>query len=342
MLWKREAMSRLLLAAAFLSCLTAFSFSASAQETSKQCPGYILGPAPYKLRAVLEAFCIPAPATFDLDTPLQYGAYESPNEFVLAWQRVTSSNSLEPQPLRIMRYDKQVRTWATVELVDFRTEILPGFVGSCLGSLGDIKRVGALFYISIELSPSSGCQLVVSADLKLNTVLSGWPVAGFSSGAVFLQGSMMHFQPTHPLRLSLFDPQDATSTPIYPPPSDPLRAAYIKRLRAEISQSDRCKGENCESDPEQFESDLDVGSIAVDEKTGSFAFVVKFSPVGFLPFQRLKNSPEWYEEVVYFYRLFPGPIVHREFPVAELRSRYGTMSLGELLKPYMLARIFAN
>jgi hypothetical protein len=71
------------------------------------------------------------------------------------------------------------------------------------------------------------------------------------------------------------------------------------------------------------------------------ALVVRFSPIGFISFEKA-NSPEWYEKVVYVYRLFPGPVVYREFPIADVKSRYGTMALDELLKADMLARIFAN
>jgi len=341
-------MHRLLLAAAFVTTLTCH---ASAQTPAEPCPGYVLGRAPYKLRAVLEAFCIPVPTTFDVDVSIEYGAHNSPNEFFLAYNRVTSSNTLEPQRLRIMRYDKQARKWATAELSDFRTEILPGLVGPCLGSAGGVRKVGALFYVSIELSPSAGCQLVVSDDLKLKTVLSGWLVATFSSGAVVLEGSTRHFAPTHPLRLSLFDPRSASPTTIYPPPPDPLRAAYIQRLNTEISQSDRCHGDNCESNAEQFDNDLGSNcessghcqpAIAVNDKTGSLAFRVKFSPTGFISFDLLKGLTGWDKEVIYVYRLFPGPVAHREFLSSDIEARFGTSSLDEILTSEMLARIFAK
>jgi hypothetical protein len=341
-------MHRLLLAAAFVTTLTCH---ASAQPHAEPCPGYVLGHAPYKLRAVLEVFCIPVPTAFDVDVSIQYGAYNNPHEFFLAYNLVTSSNTLEPQRLRIMRYDKQKRKWATAELSDLRTEILPGLVGACLGSAGGVQKVGALFYVSIELSPSAGCQLVVSDDLKLKTVLSGWLVATFSSGAVVLEGSTRHFAPTHPLRLFLFDPRNATPTTIYPPASDPLRAAYIQRLSTEILQSDRCHGENCESDPEQFDNELGSRcessgkcqpAIAGDEKTGSLAFIVQFSAIGLISFDKLKSSPQLDEQAIYVYRLFPGSVAHREFLSSDMKAWFGTTSLDEILMPEMLARIFAK
>jgi hypothetical protein len=343
-------MRRLLLTAAILTALTCH---ASAQTPTEHCPGYLSGSAPYKFRAVLEAFCMPVPTgtTFDLDASIQYGTYNSPNEFLLAYSRVTSSNTLELQPLRVMRYDKQARKWATAEFSDFRTEILPGFIDRCLGSVGGVQKLGDFFYVSIELSPSAGCQLVVSGDLRLTTVLSGWLVATFSSGAVVLEGSMVHFAPTHPLRLSLFDPRNATQTTIYPPPSDPFRAAYIQRLRTKISQSDRCHGENCESNPERFDNELGSRcdssgpcqpAMALNEKTGALAFIVQFSAIGFISSDKLKDSTEWNEQVIYVYRLFPGPLAHREFLSSDMKARFSTTSLDEILTPEMLARIFAK
>jgi hypothetical protein len=342
-------MRRLLLAAAFVTTLTCH---ASAQKLPERYPRHVLGRAPYKLRAVLEAFCIPVPtgATFHMDASIQYGAYNSPSEFFLAYNRVTSSNLIE-QPLRMLRYDKQWAKWATTELPDPRTEILPGLTGPCLGSAGGVQKVGALLYVSIEVSPSAGCQLVVSDDLKLKTVLSGWVKAAFSSGAVVLEGSTVHFAPTHPLRLSLFDPRSSTPTTIYPPPSDRLRAAYVHRLLTDISRSDRCQGENCEGDPEQFDNELGVrceptgqckSAIEVNDKTGSLAFIVQFSTIGFISFDKSKSSTEWNEQAVYVYPLFPGPIAHREFHSSDVKMRFGATSLGELLTPEMLARIFAE
>jgi hypothetical protein len=220
-----------------------------------------------------------------------------------------------------------------------------------MGTVGGVQKVGVLFYVSIELSPSAGCQLVVSDDLKLKTVLSGWIEATFSSGAVVLEGSMIHFAPTHPLRLSLFDPRSATPTAIYPPPSDPLRAAYTLRLRTKIPELDRCQGENCQWDPEQFDNELGSeceptgqckSAIAVNDKTGALSFTVRFSAIGFISFEKVKGSTEWDEHVVYVYRLFPGPTAHREFRSSEMKARFGTTSLDGLLTAEMLARIFAE
>jgi hypothetical protein len=49
------------------------------------------------------------------------------------------------------------------------------------------------------------------------------------------------------------------------------------------------------------------------------AFVAQFSPIGFLRFDIQKSSPGWNEQVVYVYRIFPGPIRVSSIPT----QRYG-------------------
>src|SRR5690242_20128490 len=73
-----HVMYRLLLAAVFLSTS---ALQTAAQTALGTCPGHPLGAAPYKLRAVLEAFCIPVPANIDPELSIQYGAYNGPSEF---------------------------------------------------------------------------------------------------------------------------------------------------------------------------------------------------------------------------------------------------------------------
>jgi len=322
---------------------------AFAQTSKVDCPGYVLGRAPYQLREVLEAFCIPvSTATFDLTVPIQYGGFNSSSEFLLAFNRVKDSEALE-HPLRILHYDKQTARWTHTEFLDLQAEILPGLKGPCFGSVGGVQKVGTFFYVSVELSPSAGCSVVLSDDLKLKTVVSGGVEAAFSSGAVVLAGSAVHFAPTHPLRLYLFDPRNGSPALIYPFSSDAFRAAYAERLRTTISEADRCRGENCETDPAQFDNDLYSlcqqpgqcgGSIAVNEATKSLAFVVQFSPIGFIPIGKVKNAAEWVEKIVYVYRLSPGPIAYRQFHLSEMYGRFGATSLEQLLTPETIARIF--
>ena len=227
------------------------------------------------------------------------------------------------------------------------TEAGPGLRAPCMGSAVGITEAGDMLYVGLHLSPSAECLLVTSRDLKVKKTLYGWPVAHFSSGSIVLRKSMVHFAPTHPLELSVFDPSSSALTPIYPPSSDSFRAEYIRRLQTVISQSDRCVGENCEIDPERFDNDFASvcaasgckTQIVTNEETGSLAFIAQFFPIGFLRFDRVKSS-ELAEQVVYVYRIFPGPIEHRAFRLGDMKDRFGITSLDALLSPQSLKRIF--
>jgi hypothetical protein len=231
-----------------------------------------------------------------------------------------------------------------------QTEILPGLTGPCNGAVGGLQKAEELFYVSIELSPSAGCVAAVSSDLKLQKVFSGWIEANFANGAVVLEGSTVHFAPTHPLRLSLFNPSDGSVKSIYPVEKDPLRTRYIQRLRTEIVPADRCEGENCELNPEHFDDELaDIchasrcrPAIAVNDETGSLAFMVQFSPIGFIRFDKEKDSPEWGERVVFVCRFVDASVEYREFAATEMETRFGVTSIDALLEPEVLKRVFGR
>jgi hypothetical protein len=312
------------------------------------CSGVILGPAPNQLRAVLQAFCIPTSSEvpFNLDDPVQSAGYNTSEEFVLAYNRVSGSNAIE-EPLRVVRLDKLKQTWSTAEFGEMTTEVLPGLAGSCLGAVGDVQKAGTLFYVGISLSPSAGCVAVLSSDLKVQAVLSGWLLAKFANGLVILAGSTRHFAPTHPLRLSLFNPADRSIKKIYPAENDPLRARYIQRLRTEIVPADRCEGENCEIDPERFDDELAAygassPALAVNDETVSLAFVVQFNPIGFLSFGKTKDAVEWSEQVVFVCRPLDDGVDCREFTPSEMQTRFGVTSIDALLAPEMLKQVFGR
>jgi hypothetical protein len=327
----------------------ALSCGVCAQTPPGNCSGVVTESNP-QIQDVLKAACVPFPQQPFVDTGLPITSYEvfnGPSQFVLAYYVANGSDLLEP-PLRLLRYDKVTARWNSAVFSDIETDAGAGLRAPCLGSAVGITEAGDMLYVGLHLSPSAECLLVFSRDLKLKKTLYGWPVASFSSGAIVLQKSMVHFAPTHPLELSVFDPASGSLTPIYPPQSDPFRAEYVRRLEAEISPSDRCEGYNCEGNPQRFDNDFAstcapircTSQIATNEKTGALAFIAQFSPIGFLRFDKEKSSPEWSERVVYVYRIFPGPIEYRAFRPTDMKERFGISSLDALLTPESLARIF--
>jgi hypothetical protein len=148
---------------------------------------------------------------------------------------------------------------------------------------------------------------------------------------------MVHFAPTHPLVLSLYVPRDKSETKLYPPDQDSFRSDFIDKLK-NLSSFDRCQGPNCAFLlPEQFESSR--GDTAVDDKTHAFAFVTQYSPVGFIPADKVQDS-DLNQNVVYVFRFIGDAVDHVEFPQSEMKSRYGTEQLNEPLKLSTLLRIF--
>lgn len=93
--------------------------------------------------------------------------------------------------------------------------------------------------------------------------------------------------------------------------------------------------------PQQFESDL-FGPVVINEETQALAFVARFTPVGLISREEAELSPEWVQNVVYVFRLPLGVIRHREFRSAEMKERFGTNSLDDLLKPAILEQLFAS
>jgi len=336
---------------ALLAAMFAVMPVGGARGQTAPCSGVVLDSAPYHLRAVLQAFCIQSSMAppFDLNEQVQYAGYNADNEFLLAYQTVSDSARLDER-VHIARLDKLTRKWSATAFSQIETEILPGLTAPCLGAVGGLQKAGELFYVSIELSPSAGCVASISSDLKLQKVLSGWIVANFASGAVILEGSTVHFAPTHPLRLSLFNPSDGSVSSIYPIEKDPLRARYIQSLLTEIVPGDRCEGESCERNPEHFDDELanvcQVSrcrpAIAVNDETGSFAFMVQFNPIGFLSFQKTKDATELSEQVVFVYRITDGNMEYREFPAREMPAQFDVTSIDALLAPEILNRVFVN
>jgi hypothetical protein len=313
------------------------------------CSGVIMGSAGNPLRDVLQAFCIQSAAPpFDLNQRVQYAGFNSDDEFLLAYQTVGESGQLNPR-VQVARLDKREQQWSATEFAEIKTEILPGLTAACFGAVEDLEKIGAFFYLSIHLSPSAGCVAAISDDLKIQKVFSGWIEAKFSNGAVVLAGSTVHFAPTHSLRLSLFDPADGSVKSIYPVEKDPLRARYIQRLRTEIAPADRCDGENCESDPEHFDDELaDIcqptgckTAIAVNDEAKALAFIVQFSPIGFIRFDEVKGARQWDEKVVFVYRFVDGGVERREFPISAMQDQFGVGSIDALLLPETLKRVFA-
>ena len=285
---------------------------------------------------VLKAACVPdeviAPAQIPIEAAItSYAVLNSKQELIIAYYESSPDSELKP-PIHVLQFIKP-RHWQRNELLAGQLEPKQSV---CLGAIVSIHRVGTFITVGTHMTPSAECTLVLDGELKIEDIRYGRMVAGFAPGKIVYEHNPIHFAPTHPLVLSLYDAESQTETPVYPPDSDLLRKAYIEQLR-QLDPSDRCRGPGCAAFPEQFESTL--MDIASDDRTHSFAFLAEFTPTGYVPTERVKGS-EVRGKVIYVYQISGDSLDEREFPAEEMKSRFGTEQLNGLLEPNMLRRIF--
>ncbi len=200
------------------------------------------------------------------------GLFEDERSLLVAYYLGDGRGHLVP-PLLVSRLDKRARAWKTVEVSGLAAG--PGMV-ECAGSVTDAHAGRDHVYLDIHLSPSAGCLLVLSRDLAVRVALRGWFLGVFRDGTIVYHRSQVHFAPTHPAEVALYDVrrrQDRTILPM--PPHQPARQAHIERLRPVYADQAWCAARNHHCDPERFDSRL-VGRPALDDATGALAFVVAF------------------------------------------------------------------
>ena len=184
-----------------------------------------------------------------------YAVFDDVGVSMIAYYVDDGSGKLQP-PLRLARYSKQDSRW-TEAAISREDAKLPKETLDCLGSAEDLHRLGDYFLIDTHLGPSSGCVIMLSAKLKVTKVLDGWFLAGLFSHIVIYHESMVHFAPTQPMTIKMFDPQQEKVTAsvrsfvsvntLYPPPDDPFRALYVESLRPLVGDQAWCNAHNSDS-----------------------------------------------------------------------------------------------
>jgi hypothetical protein len=137
--------------------------------------------------------------------------------------------------------------------------------------------VGDRVYLELHINPSASCTLVLSHDLAVQKVLSGWFLGAFVDGRVVYHNNEIHFAPVHAAELSLYDPRTSQEFKIYPrKPFQSIRAAHIQMMLGFYAHNpDWCNAHNNPCDPEWFDNDIQ-GGVSISDKTDSLAFVVQF------------------------------------------------------------------
>jgi hypothetical protein len=199
----------------------------------------------------------------------------------------------------------------------------------CLGSSAGLTEQGANVYLETHLTPSASCTIVLTQDLSVKAALSGW-ILGFVGDryAVFHE-SMVHFAPTHPLNVSVYDTVTGRTTRLYPPLGDGLRSEYARALAAHPPPRSWRRINNAPCRPNDFSSDVapegrDTSIVSVNDDARAFGFQATFTPDGFGPTAQAAVGTRI---VDYVFLLRGGRWQYREYTPAELRSRYKTATL---------------
>jgi hypothetical protein len=226
------------------------------------------------LREVLSAQNAPAAVKSlpNLDkTITSYQVLDDAKNFLIAYYVSDGSGTLDG-PLIVSRFDKPAQIWQTKEL---SSAVLRN--DGCSGSAIGAQSVGGRIYLELHINPSASCTLVLSRDLAVQKVLSGWFLAAFADGRVVYHDNEIHFAPVHAAELSLYDPRTNQESKIYPrKPFQRIRAAHIEKMLGFYAHNpDWCNAHNNPCDPEWFDNDIQ-GGVSISDKTDSLAFVVRF------------------------------------------------------------------
>lgn len=267
-----------------------------------------------------------------------YATLNDDQEFVIAYYLASPKDEILRPPLFINRYSKVSGQWQQVGLNDVEVQTKAGPI-SFFGSVLDVRRNANKYYLKLHGGPSAGCILILNQDLTVHQTLDGWPAAFFGSGLMLYQGSMVHFADVHPETLWLYNPETRESKQLYPQTHDPFREDFSARLEKVINQ-DRCRVNNWACRPDRFTSSIG-DRILVDDETNSLAFQVTFEPEGFVDREEAESSGKWDDDdYVYIYQLHP--FRWREFSIYDLKPKFGTDSLMDLLTPVKLKKVFAT
>ena len=299
------------------------------------------------LRDVLRRYAVPVPDNLGLalESPItSYATLDDATDYVIGYYKDDSSGALHP-PLLFLRYDKAGSSWKTGALLNLNASLGNSASSGkpdmeCGGAVLSIASNGEFFFVDTHTNPSAGCLLVLTKDLHIQKALSGWFLSAMGTDLLVFHESEVHFAPTHPAEISVYDLKKDTVTRIYPPAQDSLRTAFTSKLRAVLPTKAWCRAKNNPCDPKLFSNDIGFpveDNLAANESAGALAFVVQYEAEGFGPRASAAIKPV---KVLYVYRLVPGPVDYREFRYDDMEKEFGTKSLDSVLTLETMKRLF--
>lgn len=200
------------------------------------------------------------------------------SQYLIAYYVVSDKSESLNGPLWVRLYEKRTRRWSIASL---RPTVHLGLSldANCLGSVLSAQRFGDLFALETHINPSAGCTILLTPQLRVKRILYGWVEGAISDRWLLIRRSQIHFAVTHPLQLDLYDLRSDQTEQIFPFDPDPIREAYKKDLKENLS-ADECRVLNSACNPEEFEAEYSVGPV-FNDATRSFAFEARFQSSGF-------------------------------------------------------------
>ena len=235
----------------------------------------------------------------NLDKRITSGAELSDaSQFVIAYYIYDPTERLNP-PMFIDLYDRRTGQWKSGSIGSAVAKWRGVDVG-CLGSVMEVWAFSNSLLLDTHLSPSAGCVLILSRDLKLRTSLCGWVVGQLGQNEIIYERSQVHFAPIHPTEIALYDLPSKRDITIFPPKAaTPIRQARTAQLREFYKPNKEwCNKNNDPCDAEQFDSELQ-GRPVTDDAERSIAFVISYEQIQVFQGDQKPTGPK---EVVYVYR----------------------------------------
>lgn len=296
------------------------------------------------LADVLKDHSIPFPPASvpNLNTRItSFGILDNDGEFVIGYYLDNPKNEMRA-PLLVTRFDKIAGRWDHAAYSESQlkvSDMKDGYDTSCLGSVFQVQRSADWYYLTLHWNPSAGCFIVLKQDLTVSDARTGGVSATFNSGLAVVDGNMVHFADVHPQTLYLYEPRSRQASPLFPQEHDPFRADFSRRLR-KVIDDDQCRKNNWGCGIDRFTTDLSY-PIEINEDTHAIAFRATFEPEGFLTREEAERSGAWDDDdYAYIFQL--KPFRWREFSVYDLKPKFATDFLRDLISPEKINRVFAT
>jgi hypothetical protein len=277
----------------------------------------------------------------NLDKPITSDAKLNDSaKFVIAYYVDDGTNQLRP-PLYIDRYDKKLEKWESAALGQAQAST-QGIDVDCLGSVLGINALGDRLLLDTHLSPSAGCTLVLSREMKLEAGLYGWYLGQLGDNDIIYHRSEVHFASAHPAGIAVFDLRTKRDLTVFPrKPYQAIRGAFMEQLKEFFeAHQEWCRRFNDPCDAEWFDSTV-KGDIATEAREHALAFVISYAQ-GDVP--GTIQKPTGPKDVLYVYRHIndEAKMEYREILLTEAEEKFGDVPLEKFLKQETLQKIFSE